>query len=217
MRDNDDSFDPENDIRDYDQVAKTLPVYCVSSRAYQKLQGRLQIDENIQGFPDAADTGIPQLQKHVRELTESGRVVHYCRFLEDFSHLLNYLSLWSKDHSGEVKLSEGEKRDEVTRVLGELKTLCKVSHLIGFLANRADCKQALNTVSLSTANDCRNVLTHRLYGRFDAAIEVASEAAIRTAEAWFAPKSAGGFPWNTFRATCIREYVFDMTLSFSKY
>src|SRR6202012_838467 len=29
------NFDPEVDIQDYDKVAKSLPVFCVSSRAYQ--------------------------------------------------------------------------------------------------------------------------------------------------------------------------------------
>lgn len=34
-------FDPEEDLRDYDAVARSLPVFCVSSRAYQKLSGRM--------------------------------------------------------------------------------------------------------------------------------------------------------------------------------
>jgi chromosome segregation ATPase len=32
-----DAFDPTKDIRDYEEVARNLPVFCVSSRAYQKL------------------------------------------------------------------------------------------------------------------------------------------------------------------------------------
>ncbi|KAL2015624.1 hypothetical protein VTK56DRAFT_5081 [Thermocarpiscus australiensis] len=39
------NFDPEVDIRDYDAVAESLPVFCVSSRAFQKLSGRLQKDD----------------------------------------------------------------------------------------------------------------------------------------------------------------------------
>ena len=31
------NFDPAKDIRDYDEVARSLPVFCVSSRGYQKL------------------------------------------------------------------------------------------------------------------------------------------------------------------------------------
>ena len=29
-----DNFNPDNDVRDYDEVAKSLPVFCVSSRGY---------------------------------------------------------------------------------------------------------------------------------------------------------------------------------------
>ena len=43
-------FDPEADARDYDEVARSLPVFCVSSRAYQKLSGCLKKDPNVPGF-----------------------------------------------------------------------------------------------------------------------------------------------------------------------
>lgn len=33
------NFDPDVDKRDYEEVARSLPVFCVSSRGYQKLQG----------------------------------------------------------------------------------------------------------------------------------------------------------------------------------
>ena len=33
------NFNPDVDARDYEEVARSLPVFCVSSRAYQKLQG----------------------------------------------------------------------------------------------------------------------------------------------------------------------------------
>lgn len=38
---NPDDFDPEDEIRDYEKVAQSLPVFCVSSRAFQKLSGRM--------------------------------------------------------------------------------------------------------------------------------------------------------------------------------
>ena len=45
-----DQFNPEQDLRDYTEVARSLPVFCVSSRAYQKIRGRLQRDNNVGGF-----------------------------------------------------------------------------------------------------------------------------------------------------------------------
>ncbi|KAK3067558.1 hypothetical protein LTR53_015506 [Teratosphaeriaceae sp. CCFEE 6253] len=45
-----DNFDPTQDARDYEQVARDLPVFCVSSRAYQKLAGRFKKDPDVPGF-----------------------------------------------------------------------------------------------------------------------------------------------------------------------
>lgn len=128
MLENDDLFDPENDIRDYDEIATMLPVFCVSSRAYQKKKQRLVKDDPIQGFPTEYETEVPQLQAHVKHLTEAGRASNFKQLLEEFGHVLNSLDLWSKDHSTEVQLSDGEKRDQVDKVLAELSTMCQVSH-----------------------------------------------------------------------------------------
>lgn len=57
------NFDPEDEVRDYDRVARELPVFCVSSRAYQYLKGRLRKDGSVRGFQDVSETEIPMLQK----------------------------------------------------------------------------------------------------------------------------------------------------------
>ncbi|KAL8716632.1 MAG: hypothetical protein Q9225_006051, partial [Loekoesia sp. 1 TL-2023] len=59
-----DNFNPEAEVRDYDEVAKSLPVFCVSSRGYQKLQGRLRKDPPVPGFTTIEETEIPALQAH---------------------------------------------------------------------------------------------------------------------------------------------------------
>lgn len=63
-----DNFNPEVDVRDYDEVAKSLPVFCVSSRGYQKLQGRHRKDPSVPGFTTIEETEIPALQAHVSSL-----------------------------------------------------------------------------------------------------------------------------------------------------
>ncbi|KAK9781876.1 putative Dynamin N-terminal domain-containing protein [Seiridium cardinale] len=102
MRENDELFDPEHDIRDYEQVATSLPVFCVSSRAYQKNKGRLEKDEAIRGFRTLEETGIPQLQAYAKQLTEDGRASNAKKFLEEFGNVLNSLNLWVKDHGAET-------------------------------------------------------------------------------------------------------------------
>ena len=54
------SFNPEEDQRDYNEVARSLPVFCVSSRAYQKLSGRFKRDKAVLGFSAPDQTEVSQ-------------------------------------------------------------------------------------------------------------------------------------------------------------
>ena len=66
IEDDEANFDPDEDIRDYEAVAESLPVYCVSSKAFQKLCGRMRKDKMPPGFPKKEDTEIPQFQAHCK-------------------------------------------------------------------------------------------------------------------------------------------------------
>ncbi len=121
------NFDPEMDIRDYDAVAESLPVFCVSSRAFQKLSGRLQKDDfNAGGFQSAEDTEIPKLQSHARKLTEAGRAAHSRRFLNDLVQLLNSMSMWATDDGTQSNLSDAEKNREETHLRKRLNKMEQV-------------------------------------------------------------------------------------------
>lgn len=89
------NFDPDAEVRDYDAVAKGLPVFCVSSRGYQKLQGRLRKDPPVPGFTSVEETEIPALQKHCEKLTETGRSANCHSFINKLSQLLDSLTLWA--------------------------------------------------------------------------------------------------------------------------
>jgi hypothetical protein len=45
MQEDESTFNPEQDTHDYEEIARNLPVFCVSSRAYQKIRGRLEKDD----------------------------------------------------------------------------------------------------------------------------------------------------------------------------
>jgi DNA repair exonuclease SbcCD ATPase subunit len=62
---NEEAFNPDEDLRDYDEVARSLPVFCVSSRAYQKMSGRLKKDENVPGFTTPEETGVSLLHRRI--------------------------------------------------------------------------------------------------------------------------------------------------------
>ncbi|KAK3655764.1 hypothetical protein LTR56_003413 [Elasticomyces elasticus] len=106
-----DAFDPTEDIRDYEQVAKDLPVFCVSSRAYQKLEGRFRKDKDVPGFESKDQTEIPQLQFHCKKLTEKGRQAGCRRFLNSLTQFLTSLGLWSSDDGSGKNNLNGKQRD----------------------------------------------------------------------------------------------------------
>lgn len=55
------NFNPEEDVRNYDDVAASLPVFCVSSRAYQKMCGRFKRDKHVLGFDNVEATQVGDL------------------------------------------------------------------------------------------------------------------------------------------------------------
>ena len=129
------NFNPDNEVRDYDEVAKGLPVFCVSSRGkhsvspylcvwpkrtlildfftgYQKLQGRLRKEPHVPGFTNIEETEIPALQAHCEKLTETGRAANCRSFINKLSQLLNSLSLWaSSDGTGAHLTAEQKARE----------------------------------------------------------------------------------------------------------
>lgn len=121
------NFNPDAEIRDYDEVAQGLPVFCVSSRGYQKLQGRLRKDPHIAGFTTVEETEIPQLQAHCEKLTETGRSANCRTFINKLSQLLNSLTLWASSDGTSSNMT-AEQRAKETRFLQKgLKTLESVS------------------------------------------------------------------------------------------
>lgn len=51
MREDEENFDPREEARDYAALAGNLPVFCVSSKAYQKMSGRLERMRSSMVFP----------------------------------------------------------------------------------------------------------------------------------------------------------------------
>jgi hypothetical protein len=123
------NFNPDEDLRDYDEVAQSLPVFCVSSRAYQKLCGRLVKDGDVPGFRTLEETEIPQLQAHCRKLTEGGRIQTCRTFLLNLCQQLNTFSFWAADDGTGLQLSDEEKRKQVNYLGKRLKELEKVCTL----------------------------------------------------------------------------------------
>ena len=191
--DDPENFDPQEDIRDYDEVARSLPVFCVSSRAYQKLCGRLQKDGNVGGFASKHETEIPQLQDHCRKLTESGREAGCKNFLNGVSQLLSSLALWTSDDGGGMQMSTQQRMSVRTYITVSLQRL----------------GQSLESAVNQTVEDSVEALKEQLIDHFASAGNAAAENAVSTAIGWGAPRDNGGLFWATYKATVRRQGVFQ--------
>lgn len=124
------NFNPEEDARDYDKVASSLPVFCVSSRGYQKLKGRLKKESNISGFQNLEETQIPQLQEHCKALTVKGRTNACTQFLAVLSQLLNSLLLWGQNDGTGANLTKDQRTRQEKQLQQSLKQLYVSSVLL---------------------------------------------------------------------------------------
>ncbi|KAI9745714.1 MAG: hypothetical protein M1818_001250 [Claussenomyces sp. TS43310] len=171
VEEDEENFNPEEDLRDYEEVARSLPVFCVSSRAYQKLSGRLQRDQGVPGFSSAEETEVPQLQAHCKMLTEAGRASNCRRFLNLFHQLLNSLSLWSSSDGSEINLSDAEKAAEGKYLQSRLVQLGK------------DLESAVE----NCLSEMKDSLSENLYEKFDEVVQAAVDEANITSAKWGAP------------------------------
>jgi hypothetical protein len=171
-----DNFDPYEDIRDYDEVANSLPVFCVSSRAYQKLSGRLKKDNDVPGFSNLAQTEIPKLQEHCKKLTEKNRQATCRRFLNALVQLINSLGLWASDDGTGVKMSDKQRDVEKTFLVHRLKEL----------------EKALERAVDNALDDCISNLDEQLFDKFGTAADAAAAVALPVSDGWGAHKHDGG-------------------------
>ncbi|KAK0711461.1 Dynamin family-domain-containing protein [Lasiosphaeris hirsuta] len=199
-RDEDDN-DPEHEDRDYTKIGEALRVFCVSSRAYQKLSGRLQKDEKVIGFPDIEDTEIPNLQRHAAMTAKSARAVSWCMFFNDFLQYLTSLMM-------QVVIAEQPLRLEDDLGAQELDF---VSMSVGKLS------QELRSSVKQVFADCKEKIKTKIYSKFQTAIEFASEKALKTVDAWGRHRDEGGLAYQTYRATCVRDGTFEGSKGFKDF
>ncbi|KAF2139631.1 uncharacterized protein K452DRAFT_300175 [Aplosporella prunicola CBS 121167] len=183
------NFDPDTDIRDYAEVARSLPVFCVSSRAYQKLCGRLKRDDPVHGFNDISETEMPQLQAHCKKLTEAGRSAASRRFLNNLSQTLTSLSLWASKEGRGAPMTAGQHRKEVAFLEFKL----------------AELERGLNEAVDKCLSEMISTLTTNIYQKWDNGIRKAIDDALPTADGWGAHRSIGGLLWPTYKAIVRRD------------
>ncbi|KAL8835488.1 MAG: hypothetical protein Q9170_003290 [Blastenia crenularia] len=191
------NFNPEAEVRDYDEVARSLPVFCVSSRGYQKLQGRLLKDPHVPGFTTVEETEIPALQAHCEKLTETGRAANCRAFINKLSSLLNSLTLWASSDGTGANLTAEQKAREARYLEKGMEAL----------------ETRLEKATKSCAKELAAELQDNIFDRYQAAVQAATHGSIDTTTQWGAPvcrenRAAGGLYWATYKAVCRRDGSF---------
>ncbi|KAI0542308.1 hypothetical protein GGR58DRAFT_497292 [Xylaria digitata] len=183
------NFDPGKGIRDYGLVWRSLPVFCISGRAYKSLAKQ----ERVIGFSNVNDTEVPQLRAHMKKLTETTRIRNAKSFLNDLVQILNSLYLWSSRKDIELYLTDEDKRIEMEYVRKQVDELEKRLQL----ANEEFSRQLYE-------------ILEALYRRVKAAVFHAGKCALAIARSWPTRKRGdGGLPFVTYRATVRRNGVFS--------
>ncbi|TLD26549.1 hypothetical protein PspLS_04663 [Pyricularia sp. CBS 133598] len=184
------SFNPDVDFRDYDKVADSLPVFCVSSPAYQHLCGRNERDRfKSEGFGCVEDTEIPQLVKHAQGMTEASRVGHCRRFLNGLLQLVESMLIWTRPRDANMQLTD-EERDLINDVLRRELEAFEIA-----LATAID-------LCVTTMQD---YFSNLIISTFDSKIPAATSIAVDVCRAWSAPQKEGGMHWKTYQATLKRK------------
>ncbi|KAI1117929.1 hypothetical protein F5Y14DRAFT_463973 [Nemania sp. NC0429] len=175
------TFDPEQELRDYAEAGRSLPVFCISARAYQSLAK----DDDVLGFGDISDTEIPQLREHVKKLTEATRIKSCRSFLTDLTQELNSLYLWSSEPEVGLYLRKEEKQAEMEYVKEKVNELQK----------------RLELASEELFNQLSSIL-EALFRCFEAAGQHAAKLAEEIAQSWPSYKRGDrGLPCATYQAT----------------
>ncbi|KAL1961294.1 hypothetical protein VTO42DRAFT_22 [Malbranchea cinnamomea] len=119
-----DTTDPFVSAGDYDTLAQSLSVFCVSARAYQKLQGRMKWDNPIKGYTYVEDTEIPQLRKHSIDSTVATRIAASEAFVNGLEQLLNSLRLRTSEQVMVRRLSKEQNQQDL-KSLDETLTILR--------------------------------------------------------------------------------------------
>ncbi|KUI59553.1 Nuclear GTPase SLIP-GC [Cytospora mali] len=188
------TFDPSIRKRDYDEVARSLSVFCISSKAFQQLCGRRKRETQVQGFKHLLDTEIPLLQNHAKKLPEKGRILAHKAFLNEFWRLLNSLTIWVTSCALELdamKMSEQDQGYEMKHLQVAVENL----------------KRNLRMAILAQKQELCNIRQNQFNTKSTAATAYASKEVEKVVMTWSTKQADGGFglPCNTYRAICRRH------------
>ncbi|KAB5570384.1 hypothetical protein GE09DRAFT_1283507 [Coniochaeta sp. 2T2.1] len=180
---------------DYDVIAKSLPVFCVSSRGYQFLRGRSLKDGTIGGYRCLADTQIPQLQEHAMRLGHLELATTNKAFLAALGRSIRSLMLWASSGLS----TEGFQSNTDTLSEEDVSKLSQLDTLIATL------REELNNWIKNAVTGMRRKARTELLDPISPLCVSASSQLPDVAWGWRTTKNARGAPlqWPTYRSIVV--------------
>jgi GTPase SAR1 family protein len=191
------NFNPDEDARDYSEIARGLPVFCVSSRAYQHQRGHFQQDDAVPGFTTLEQTEMPQLQLHCQNLTRANRIHTGRSFLLSLCQLLRSLELWASDDTSSSEITEQDRLEQ---------NACMEQ---GF----AEMHTKLREIVRVCIDHITDTMDEQIFSRYPEVIDEATELALETAGRWGANRTDGGLCWSTYRAVVRRKGKYQSSVA----
>jgi GTPase SAR1 family protein len=190
----DDGLIPPAAERDYDEIAKTLPVFCVSSRGYQFLKGRSSKDSTIDAYRCPEDTQIPQLQEHAMRLGDVELGATNKAFIAGLVRYMRSLLLWTSN----TGTAEGPEADKLTET--ELAMVNRLETLLAALGSEFDnCIKSAVTVM-------RAGVQHQLVEPISSMCYTAASQLPEIARGWPRQGHDGrDMRWATYRSICLHK------------
>lgn len=187
-------------------------MFCISSRAYQKLNGMMQnVGFDTSGYGDSDDTGIPELQAHAQKLTESHRNARCREILVKLQVLLTSIACWITGldikraglDSSSIKVHlrrESVKFRNVGSVRPRIEMRPSTDLLLQNLTESLDaCSEKLT-----------KMLQINIYSKTNSLAIAAELEATPYADRWFESQDDGGLGLvspRTFKAVCRKKGV----------
>ncbi|KAM7193284.1 hypothetical protein V8F20_008479 [Naviculisporaceae sp. PSN 640] len=186
------NFDPDFQARDYREIAERLPVFCVSSRAYQQKSRLLPHSRPYPGFRTLEDTQMPQLKAHARAIVRNMRISNCRNFLGLLEQCLTSLMVQVVLAEKPLKIADDLREEELKFLGKEMRQL----------------EENLEDSILSCIKSLTKVVKLNILDKLPAAARAASDEAPQTVLSWGKPREEGGLAMGTYRATCVRAGVF---------
>ncbi|KAK9788621.1 hypothetical protein SCARD494_09638 [Seiridium cardinale] len=195
MKEAGDNFNPDVHARDYKSIARSLEVFCVSSRAYKALEGTPKEKEDMSraGFFDREQTEIPQLIAYAKKLTYDIRIANYRKFMNTCLQIFESLVIWLGAKNTEMALPQ-DKAEILARKTTEV-----------LLVLRKDIEAAAR----KSADDCMEVFEKDIFRKFTPAGVKAANKVPAIAEQWGAPQQKDGYHYGTYKAVCVRRGAYS--------